>query len=362
MSVATDSISLCRSCRGPRPVPCAVLAEALAVVREAAEVLWSARSDDELVEVVARVQQLTSALAAVEAGAVAEADARDLAKQRLHYGSTGDWLTHVGGLSRGEGKRRVVRARALTGPLAGPEQGLVDGTVSPEQADVIVRAVDDLPSGDLVRRRGEKVLLRQAGHLDATELARAGRHLVEVVDPDAVDRRLEAALERQERAAHLTRYLSISPDRAGGVRLRGRGSAEDGALLMAALLPLTCPDPPDPAGPGDRGGTPRPPRPRRPALGRPGRHRPPRARHRPAAGDPRHPRPTAGHPRPADPQGRPGAQPGSAPPPTAPNSHPKSCAGSPVTPRSSPPSSAPTARSSTSAASAASSPPPSGPP
>ena len=99
-----------------------------------------------------------------------------------------------------------------------------------------------------MRRRGEKVLLRQAGHLDATELAKASRHLVEVVDPDAVDRRLEAQLEREERAAHLDRYLSISPDRAGGVRVRGRGSAEDGALLMAALLPLTCPDP-DPGDP-----------------------------------------------------------------------------------------------------------------
>ena len=57
-------------------------------------------------------------------------------------------------------------------------------------------------------------------------------------------------LEREERAAHLNRYLSISPDRAGGVRLRGRGSAEDGALLIAALLPLTCPDPA--TRPGDR--------------------------------------------------------------------------------------------------------------
>ena len=122
-------------------------------------------------------------------------------------------------------------------------RGLVDGTVSPGQADIIVRAVEDLPSGDLVRRRGEKVLLRQAISLDASELARAGRHLAAVVDPDTVDRRLEAALEREERAAHLTRYLSISPDRAGGVRVRGRGIAEDGALLMAALLPLTCPDP-----------------------------------------------------------------------------------------------------------------------
>ncbi len=72
---------------------------------------------------------------------------------------------------------------------------------------------------------------------------RAGRHLAEVVDPDAVDRRLEAALEREERAAHLNRFLSVSEDRAGGVRVRGCGSAEDGALLMAALLPLTCPAP-----------------------------------------------------------------------------------------------------------------------
>ena len=146
----------------PDPSPAGVLADALAAVRGVAETLWSARSDDELVEVVGRVQQLSAVLAAVEAGAVAEADARHLAKDKLHFGSTGDWLTHTGGLHRGEGKRRVVRARALTGPLGRTLQGLVDGTVSPGQADIIVRAVEDLPSGDLVRRRGEKVLLRQA--------------------------------------------------------------------------------------------------------------------------------------------------------------------------------------------------------
>src|ERR1700710_2165949 len=101
----------------PGSSPAAVLASAVAAVRGLTDGLWSARSDDELVEVVGQVQQLTSALAAVEADAIAEADARDLAKQQLHYGSTGDWLTHAAGLRRGEGKRRLVRARALTGPL-----------------------------------------------------------------------------------------------------------------------------------------------------------------------------------------------------------------------------------------------------
>ncbi len=38
-------------------------------------------------------------------------------------------------------------------------------------------------------------------------------------------------------------YLSIAPDGAGGVRVKGRGSAEDGALLKAALMPLTAPAP-----------------------------------------------------------------------------------------------------------------------
>jgi hypothetical protein len=227
----------------PAADPAGALADALALVREAAETLWSARADDDLVGVVAQVHQLTAALAAVEAGAVAEADARDVPRQQLHYGSTADWLTHVGGLRRGEGRRRVVRAKALTGPLSRTLQALVAGRMSPGQVDVIVDALDTLPPGDLLRARGEKVLVRQARWLDATELARAGRHLVEVVDPTGSDRRLEAALDREERAAHLSRTLRIWQDRAGGVHLRGRGSVEDGALIKAALLPLTSPDP-----------------------------------------------------------------------------------------------------------------------
>src|SRR4051794_23598768 len=80
----------------PAASPAQVLADAVAAVRELAETLWSARSDDELVEVVAQLGRLASAAAAVEAGAVVEVDARDVAKQKLHYASTGDWLTHLG--------------------------------------------------------------------------------------------------------------------------------------------------------------------------------------------------------------------------------------------------------------------------
>ena len=91
--------------------------------------------------------------------------------------------------------------------------------------------------------------MTQAGRLDASELAKAGRHLAEVVDPDAVDRRLEAALEREERAAHLNRYLTISrrPGRrspAPGPRL-GRGRRPPDRRTPAADLPRPRPTDPE---------------------------------------------------------------------------------------------------------------------
>jgi hypothetical protein len=97
---------------------------------------------------------LVAAAAVVEAGAVVEVEARDLAKKRLHFGSTGDWLTHTGGLRKGEGKKRLVRAQAVTGPLDRVRRGLLAGTVSPGQADLIVACVAALPSGQWVRVRG----------------------------------------------------------------------------------------------------------------------------------------------------------------------------------------------------------------
>jgi hypothetical protein len=222
--------------------PAAAMARLVVEIRDLDATWWAHQSDD-LIAVVEQVEAARSALAAVQAGAVAEADARELARHRLHYGSTGDWLTHVGGLRKGEGRRVVQRAHALTGPLADTRGAMSVGRVSPEQADVIVRSIEALPSGEAVRRRGEETLLEHAGRLDASDLARTGRHLVHVVDPEAEDRKLERQLAREERVSHLSRFLSITADGAGGMRLKGRGSVEDGALLKAALLPLSAPTP-----------------------------------------------------------------------------------------------------------------------
>ena len=137
-----------------------------------------------------------------------------------------------------------------------------------------------------------------------------------VVDPDADDRKLERQLDREERASHLGRYLSIAADGAGGVRVKGRGSAEDGALLKAALLPLTAPAPAVDDHDGRAG--PRPARRRRPDVGRPDPDRPARLGHRPATRLPRRTRPAHGHHHPRRTHHRPRPQPRS---PDAPPSH-----------------------------------------
>ncbi len=207
-------------------------------------------SDDELVDGLGLTQTLKGQVAALEARLLAETDLRDLPRKQLHWGSTADWFTHLAGLSRREGRRSVVHAHQLVTALPDTLEALRRGDASAAQAAIVCSAVDALPSSPALRSRGEKVLLEEARRLNATELARTARHLAEVVDPDRAERRDEAALEREERAAHSSRFLSVTDDGAGGVRIKGRGSTEDGAVLRAALLPLTRPAPAlDPDGP-----------------------------------------------------------------------------------------------------------------
>ncbi len=87
------------------------------------------------------------------------------------------------------------------------------------------------------------MLLDQAASLNATELRRAGEHLLEVLDPDGTARAEEAALDRLERSAHLGRYLTLVEDGLGGVRVRGRGTVEDASIIKTALHALAAPLP-----------------------------------------------------------------------------------------------------------------------
>ena len=226
----------------PTSSPAAAVADARETVVGLAEVLWAAARPEELLAVAEELQALRSAVAAVEARVAVEVEATEAAKT-VGWVSPGDYLTHVAGGRHGHGSRVLRTARGLCGDRTATLLALQAGDVSPEHAEVVVAVVDRLPTSPVLRDEAERMLLEHAASLNASELRKAGEHLLEVLDPDGTARADERALDRLERSAHLGRFLTIAEDGIGGVRLRGRGTVEDAAVIKTALHALAAPRP-----------------------------------------------------------------------------------------------------------------------
>ncbi len=222
--------------------PMAGVAAAREALTGVAETLWAAARPDDLLHVTVELERLRSLVAAVEAQVAVEVEATDAAKT-AGWVSPGDYLTHTAGGRHGHGSRLLRTARPLCGDRAATLVALQAGDVSPEQAEVIVAVIDRLPGQPALRAEAERMLLDQAASLNASELRKAGEHLLEVLDPDGTARADEAALDRLERSAHLGRFLTMAEDGIGGVRVRGRGTVEDAALIKNALHALSAPRP-----------------------------------------------------------------------------------------------------------------------
>jgi hypothetical protein len=231
---------------GAGAVP-ATIARIRGEVRELTDTMWAARDRAELMDTVAEIEALKSTLDAVELGAVRELDATGAVKG-AGWASTQDYVTVTAGGHKGTGPSTVRLAVAVSEPVLEPVgDALCDGWLSTTKAQVIERAVDALPCDPDLRTRGVTVLLDAARTLDATELRKLTRRLLTVVDPDGDERRDERALDRLERAAHLSRHLTITDDQAGGAWIKGRCSSEDAALIRSTLIPLARPEPADKA-------------------------------------------------------------------------------------------------------------------
>jgi hypothetical protein len=230
-----------------------VLEEAARCVRGLGEMLWAARPPAELLETVRAVERLRSVLDAVELTVMVEVEATGAARTE-GWASTRDYLTAVAGGRKGEGRRMLRLAMALSGDRRATGAALTAGALSRTQAEVIVGVLDRLPGSRELRDAAEALLLEQARTQDAGDLQALGPYLLERLDPEGSERRDETALQREERAAHSGRFLSVTDDGIGGVRVRGRGTVEDAAHLTAMLMPLAAPQPS--GTPGDCGGTP----------------------------------------------------------------------------------------------------------
>lgn len=220
-----------------------LVAQARDKVRQLREVIWAARGNGEKMDTVAGLEELRSVIDAVEHDVVRDLEATK-GVQALGWASTGDFVTAVAGGHKNAGPGTVRLAQSLAESVMTPvDDALAEGWLSVAKARVISTAIELLPTKTDLRARGVEVLLDESARLDATDLRKAARRLVEIIDPDGDERREERALDRQERAAHLERRLSISDDGAGGAFIRGRCSVEDAALIRSSLLPLAKPRP-----------------------------------------------------------------------------------------------------------------------
>jgi Domain of unknown function (DUF222) len=242
--------------RPEHPVTDAVTAMHATLDEMAEMSLWSL-PDDQVEALLTDVHRLHGRIADVAARLVAEADRRELAKG-AGGASTQAWLRHRLQLTPAEAKRQVTLAGALP-RLDLTRQALAVGDLSRAYAEVVVKVMDALPSGlgRETEERAERQLIVWCREFDPRDMARLGRRLWEVVDPDGAEKREGELLAKQEREASRRRHLSLGGDGLGRHLLRGAFDSESAATISAALDPLAKPlpstaDGTDPRTPGQR--------------------------------------------------------------------------------------------------------------
>lgn len=224
------------------------MAAARAGVSEALESgVWS-RSDQELVADVRETLALRAQADALLLAQIAEVDSRGLAGRRA-CPSTRAWLRSAHRIGPGEASRLVTTATALRDELTAVGVALGIGNMSLAQAHVCVDAIADLPAQTPVAKRpqAEATMIEAAESFDPVLLARIGRRLAEIIDPEGVQARDEQPITDKEDDAHRGRDLALTPNAGGaGGTLRAKldafGYATLSALLTAVTAPRTTPD------------------------------------------------------------------------------------------------------------------------
>ncbi len=218
--------------------------------------LWSMDAT-ETVGALEDVLKAEAQLTELKTRLLAHAEALDIPAQSGAT-STASWLAHHTKTTRAAA-HRAVRLGAGLESHDQTREALAGGRVHVEQAEVILRALDDLPDDldpDLVQH-AEAHLLAEAEHFDARALTRFGRRLLEVVAPDAADAHEAQLLEREERDAAAACRLTMWEDGHGKVHGRFTLDTLTGAKLKKALLALAAPKHRAASGPlGERRPTP----------------------------------------------------------------------------------------------------------
>ena len=211
-------------------------------------------SDTELTDLLRAAHRLQQTTAALPARLVEHAVARGLPAAQGHK-STARWLRTLLILDPQPARELAEAAAAVHRPAI--EQAVLDGHTDLRQATVIAATLDAIPT-DLAHHHdatadeatriiadAEHTMIQMAARLPAHQLRHVGERILTHLAPHLADQIDEAALARQETRAHPRRGLTLSLPVNGLIRLSGALTAEDAAIVHAALHPLCHPRPGD---------------------------------------------------------------------------------------------------------------------
>jgi hypothetical protein len=156
--------------------------------------------------------------------------------------STANWHAVATTTTRAAAHRTMRLADGLAQRDA-TRAALAGGALHAEQAEVILRALAELPDDldpDLVAQ-AEQQLLEHARHFDAKALKVLGRRILEVISPDTADAHEAQLLENEERAAAAATRLTMYDDGHGKVHGRFTIDTITGAMFKKALFALASP-------------------------------------------------------------------------------------------------------------------------
>ena len=194
-------------------------------------------SDTDVAATLVSLTSLRHRLTELELRIAHQADTRDLGPD-AGATDTASWWANRTRQTKRLATHRMALAQALDGEHEAVKEAMAAGLVSEEQAVVIVKVVEALPSH---REEAETHLIGLAGQLDPIQLKRCADRVLEVIAPEIAEEHERKALDRQDSLAEETCRFTMSDDGHGTTHLRGRVPTPVAAMLRKALLANNAP-------------------------------------------------------------------------------------------------------------------------
>jgi len=198
----------------------------------------------QLVELLPRLHASIRQLEAVELTLLREADRAQVGDPN-GFANTVGWWSQVTRSTKPDARRDLKLAERLDADEHAPVRAAaLAGAVSVDQAAVIIKSVDDLPT-DLtdpgLRGKAEQHLIEFATELDPQQLRIAGRKILDVEAPEIADEALRRMLEAEEAHAAETASFTIRPDGHGSMIGRFKIPLLAGRMLEKHLAAIAAP-------------------------------------------------------------------------------------------------------------------------